>query len=170
MARKLSQKDVIERIKDIHGDKYDLSKLVYINRRTKVILICNIHGEFSTTTEQLFRGQGCYTCGKKQSSDNRRTPFEDFVINAKIIHGEKYKYYPDSYIKSTSLTKINCNEHGDFEQRPSEHINQKQGCPICCRNSQTEKRKLSNEEFLSKANIIHKEKYSYPNLKTQDQR
>jgi hypothetical protein len=110
MARKLTQADIVERIKEVHGDKYDLSKVNYINRRTKVTLICSIHGEFNTTTEQLFRGQGCYICGKKQSSDNRRTFFDDFVKNAKVIHGEKYKYYPETYIKSSALTKINCNE------------------------------------------------------------
>jgi hypothetical protein len=165
MARKLTQADIVERIKEVHGDKYDLSKVNYINRRTKVTLICSIHGEFNTTTEQLFRGQGCYKCGKKQSSDKRRTFFEDFVKNAKAIHGEKYKYYPETYIKSSALTKINCKEHGDFEQKPSDHLNQKQGCPVCGRISQTEKRKFSNEEYIQKANTIHRKKYSYPNLK-----
>ena len=39
MGRKLTTKDVIQGIIEVHGDKYDLSRLVYVNRRTKVEVI-----------------------------------------------------------------------------------------------------------------------------------
>ena len=37
---------VIAKAKKIHGDKYDYSEAIYINRLTKIIIICKIHGEF----------------------------------------------------------------------------------------------------------------------------
>jgi len=39
MASKLTQEEVIKRIKKIHKDKFDLSKVVYVNKRTKIIII-----------------------------------------------------------------------------------------------------------------------------------
>lgn len=63
--RKLTTEEVKKRIIEIHGDRYDLSKIVYKNRRSKVKLVCNEHGGWMTTTEQLYRGQGCPTCGGK---------------------------------------------------------------------------------------------------------
>jgi hypothetical protein len=36
----------IEKAKKIHFDKYDYSKVNYINDRKKIIIICKIHGEF----------------------------------------------------------------------------------------------------------------------------
>lgn len=63
--RKLTTEEVKKRIIEVHGDRYNLSKIKYQNRRTKVEIICNQHGGWMTTTEQLFRGQGCPTCGGK---------------------------------------------------------------------------------------------------------
>ena len=44
--KKMDKKKFIEKSKKIHGDKYDYSKAEYINSKTKVIIICHIHGEF----------------------------------------------------------------------------------------------------------------------------
>ena len=38
--------DFIFHAKETHGDKYDYSKVEYVNSRTKVCIICPIHGEF----------------------------------------------------------------------------------------------------------------------------
>ena len=42
----MNTEDFIERAKDVHGDKYDYSKSEYINKNTKVCIICPEHGEF----------------------------------------------------------------------------------------------------------------------------
>ena len=36
----------IEKAKKAHGDKYDYSKVQYVNAYTKVCIICTEHGEF----------------------------------------------------------------------------------------------------------------------------
>ena len=36
----------IEKAKKVHGDKYDYSKVQYVNAYTKVCIICTEHGEF----------------------------------------------------------------------------------------------------------------------------
>jgi len=41
MSRKLSQKEILERFKKVHGDKYDYSLVEYVNAKTKIKIICN---------------------------------------------------------------------------------------------------------------------------------
>jgi hypothetical protein len=36
----------IIKAKEVHGDKYDYSKVEYVNSSTDVTIICPIHGEF----------------------------------------------------------------------------------------------------------------------------
>jgi len=40
MGRKLTTEKVIERIKEVHGDLYNYTKVDYKNRNTKVVVIC----------------------------------------------------------------------------------------------------------------------------------
>ena len=46
MSKKLTTEEFIEKSKEVHNEKYDYSKVNYINNRTKVCIICPIHGEF----------------------------------------------------------------------------------------------------------------------------
>lgn len=47
----------------MHGDKYDYSKVEYINSHERVCIICPKHGEFSQSATNHLSGQGCYKCG-----------------------------------------------------------------------------------------------------------
>lgn len=38
----------IEKAREIHGDKYDYSKVEYINNKTPVTIICKVHGGIFT--------------------------------------------------------------------------------------------------------------------------
>ena len=162
MGSKLTQEEVIKRIIDIHKDKFDLSKVEYINKRSKIIVICKEHGPWKTSVEQLFRGQGCTICGKKEAAEKRRLSFHNFESKANQIHNNKYIYYKDKYVKSSLETEILCKEHGVFKMLPSVHIGkQKQGCAKCGFISQKNKRKMSLIEFIKKSNVIHSNKYEY---------
>lgn len=53
----------IERAISIHGDKYDYSKVKYQNTRTKVTIICPIHGEWNVLpTNHTTNRSGCAQC------------------------------------------------------------------------------------------------------------
>jgi hypothetical protein len=80
---------------------------------------------------------------------------EEFTIKANIIHNNKYDYSLTEYINSKTKIKIICPDHGIFEQQPNNHISG-QGCPIC-----TGTKKLTTEEFIFKANVVHNNKYDY---------
>jgi len=60
--KKLTTEKFIQKAKEIHGDKYDYSKVNFINTRRNVIIICNKHKEFSKKADSHLRGQGCQMC------------------------------------------------------------------------------------------------------------
>jgi hypothetical protein len=59
----LTNEEFIFKAIKIHGDKYDYSKVNYINRKTVVIIICRIHGEFITKpSSHIVLKTGCQKC------------------------------------------------------------------------------------------------------------
>ena len=63
--KKRTNEEFIEKATLIHGDLFNYSKVNYINDKTKVCIICPIHGEFWQTPNKHLLGQGCYACSKK---------------------------------------------------------------------------------------------------------
>ena len=63
MPRRKTIEDFLREAKLNYGDKYDYSKVNYINTSTKVIIICPDHGEFLKTPYHfLIRKQECREC------------------------------------------------------------------------------------------------------------
>lgn len=60
--QKLSRDKFIKLSKKIHGDKYDYSKVNYIDVKTKVCIICPKHGEFWQTPDNHLHSHGCPNC------------------------------------------------------------------------------------------------------------
>lgn len=60
--QKMTTKSFIERAIAVHGNVYDYTKSVYVNSKTKLIIICSSHGEFLQTPEKHLAGQGCPKC------------------------------------------------------------------------------------------------------------
>ena len=58
--------DFIQKAKEAHGDKYDYSKVIYINSKTPVIIICNVcDNEFKQIRNTHLTGDGgCKECIK----------------------------------------------------------------------------------------------------------
>lgn len=142
----------IEKAKKIHDDRYDYSKVSYINNRTKVCIICPEHGEFWQRPDKHLRGQGCPKCCKK----NRKYTTDEFIKQAMIIHGDLYDYSETEYGKNKKeKVKIICQKHGPFLIAPDSHL-QGSGCKYC-----TVGDIFNTQDFIKKAKIIHKNKYTY---------
>lgn len=117
--------EFIQQAQLIHEDKYDYSKVNYVNTKTKVCIICPEHGEFWQKPAKHLKGQGCPKCiGRHQT-------FEQFLQKARNTHGDYYDYSQSNYINMTTPIKVICPKHGDFEIIPNVHINQKCGCHQC---------------------------------------
>lgn len=62
MSRRLTTEEFINRAKEIHGDKYDYSNVVYVDNKTKVEILCPIHGLWLQTPDVHMHGRGCPQC------------------------------------------------------------------------------------------------------------
>ena len=96
----------------------------------------------------------------------KKSNTEDFIRKAKEIHGDKYDYTPTIYINNRSKVEINCPKHGIFLQKPNDHLSGG-GCKQCGVEQRSQSRSMSIDEFLKRANEIHKGKYDYSNLNYQ---
>ena len=146
----------IEKARQIHNDKYDYSKVNYVNSRTKVCIICPTHGEFWQTPHNHLKGYGCAECGKEKSHLSKITT-EDFIVKSKEIHGNKYDYSKACYKTCDTKVCIICPEHGEFWQTPSNHINGS-GCPKCANEKRKNTLLKDTKLFIDAATLIHGEK------------
>ena len=147
----------IKKAKKIHGNKYDYSKVKYVNSKTKVCIICPEHGEFWQTPSSHLNGHGCKKCfdmGKRGKS--RQHDINWFIEKAQKIHGDKYDYSKVEYKTISTKVCIICPKHGEFWQTPSLHIWSKNGCDKCGGTY-----KSNTDEFIEKAKKIHGNKYDY---------
>jgi hypothetical protein len=55
---------------------------------------------------------------------------EEFIRKAKAKHGDRYDYSKTVYVKSKEKVCITCKVHGEFLQRPNDHLKGK-GCKKC---------------------------------------
>ena len=117
--------DFIKKAREVHGDKYDYSKVNYVKNSTKVCIICPEHGEFWQIPSNHLKGFGCPKC-----TNNHHYTTEEWIQNAKEVHGDRYDYSKVNYTNRKAKVCIICPEHGEFWQRGGDHLNG-QGCPGC---------------------------------------
>ena len=147
--------EFIEQAKQVHGDKYDYSKVEYVNNSTKVCIICPKHGEFWQSPNSHLQGNGCSKCGIKKMKKNRTLKNVDFLEKARKVHGHKYDYSKVNYTHSHKKICIICPKHGEFWQKPSSHL-EGSGCPKCADNQP-----ITKEEFIKRSIEKHGNKYDY---------
>ena len=68
------------------GDKYDYSKVEYINAKTKVCIICPEHGEFWQTPNDHLNHHGCKKCHFDNIKNILSDSTENFIKKARDIH------------------------------------------------------------------------------------
>ena len=155
----INLENAIEEAKKNHNNKYDYSKIVYKNWKSKVCIICPEHGEFWQTLYNHKNGEGCPICGKISASLKLSDTTEKFIEKAKEIHGNRYDYSKVEYINNHTKVCIICPEHGEFWQTPANHLNGCD-CPKCKNNF-----KSNTEQFIEKAQQTHCNKYDYSKVK-----
>jgi len=136
-TKKYTTQEWINLATKVHGDKYDYSKTVYQGIDNKVAILCKKHGEFKQSPNVHLNGSGCPQCAWDEASErgNKFTK-EEFVNRANIVHNYKYNYGKTIYTgmninRGDEKIIITCPKHGDFSQRPGDHIYNQNGCPKC---------------------------------------
>lgn len=144
----------LEKAIRVHGNKYDYSKVEYVNNRTKVCIICPEHGEFWQVPYTHTKGFGCSKCGGKNKMN-----INDFIEKSIGIHENKYRYDNVVYRNCDTKVEIICPIHGPFMVTPHHHLNGV-GCSKCSGNYS-----YNNEEIIKLFAKVHNDKYDYSNVK-----
>lgn len=170
-TKRLTTKEFIKRAKEIHGDKYDYSKVDYVNNRTKVCIICPKHGEFWQCPKQHFRGQGCPECGKFAKREHKKIKprgklytNEEFISILKNIYGNKYDYSKVDYHGIHKPVTLICQKHGEFTKTGNALINKKSGCSKCNLEKRNKNSSLGRELFVKRANDVFHNHFDYSNV------
>lgn len=188
--RRLNTERFIEEARKIHGDKYDYSLVEYTKAETRVKIVCPKHGVFEQIPHSHLSGRGCRQCFNERYPQLRWRTTEQFIEDARKIHGDKYDYSKTKYMGRNNNIIITCPIHGNFKQKADSHL-LGYGCPKCgtlkavrhiaLKNSESliEKYEIENMKqakkifatlFFDKAKRTHKNKYDYSQAKYVDSR
>lgn len=141
------QEDIINQFREVHGDRYDYSKVNYQTMNHKVIIICKIHGEFQQYPYVHRRGSGCKQCATDEKAKSQMTPLKEVLKQFKRVHGDTYDY---SKVDPTAKKfTIICRKHGEFKQSRTSHIKYRTPCPIC-RKDVPQTNQFSSESYREK--------------------
>lgn len=154
--RSLNFDDFVKKCLIIHNNKYNYSKSKFKTTKDKIIIICNMHGEFTQRVSSHLSGNGCRKCQLKNASHTK----EIFIKKADKIHNYKYNYDNINYKNQSTKIKIKCSIHDFFMQLPSCHLSGR-GCPKCKSDKIKNLKRMPLSTFILRANKIHKNKYDY---------
>ena len=98
-----------------HGNKYDYSKVKYINAHNKVTITCKIHGDFSQNPQSHKKGGICPECYNEREIVSI-IPINEIINRFKLKHRDRYDYSKVIYKNTHRKVKIICKDHGVFEQ------------------------------------------------------
>lgn len=95
----------LEKANQTHKDTYDYSQSSYVSMKTKVKILCKLHGIFEQTPDKHIRGQGCPTCSKLTSKICGYSR-EDFVESSYRSNIKPYLYIIKCFDESEMFYKI----------------------------------------------------------------
>lgn len=124
-------KRYIHNMSEKNGPKYDYSESVYIGRHKPITIRCKKHGYFTLDAGSHLSGAGCRECRSENITAPNKKDSEKFIRDAVKKYGNFFDYSNVLYENCKIKVKIVCPVHGEFEQTPDAHLQQKYGCPFC---------------------------------------
>lgn len=148
----------LDKCKEVHGDKYDYSNVVFETSGDKIEIGCKIHGNFIQMMLKHLKGQGCPKCA--MYIRKKRNTLEHFITRSNEKHNNQYDYSKVELKTVQDKVAIICKKHGEFLQTPGSHMRGR-GCPSCYEKLRGNSQKFNRGIFIERAKIIHGDKYDY---------
>ncbi len=125
--RASNTEEFIAKARSIHGGKYDYSKVKYVDSRTKVLIICPIHGEYWQRPDIHLSGSMCPKC----VNESKTNTLEYYIELSKKKHGDKYDFSRAVYLGSRYEIEIHCKDCGNVFYSTPLNLIKGQGCRMC---------------------------------------
>jgi very-short-patch-repair endonuclease len=152
-----TKNEFVKKANEKHLYFYNYSKVKYINNKTKITIICPIHGEFNQQPKHHLRGSGCSKCAVEKNAKKLRVDREYYLNKFKEIYEDKYDYSSFKYENPFVNINVICRKHGSFFVSPNNHLNKKSGCPKCA----SSKGENEIESFLVENKILFERQKSF---------
>lgn len=164
-SKRGTTEEFIAKALTIHQQKYNYDEVIYKDFHTKVKIICTTHGSFFQAPAQHLAGQGCRDCGIEKRTRAQAKGQTDFIQEIRAIFGSDYDYKNIRYLNAHKPVELICKKpgHGSFHRPPVDLI-KGNGCQICGYERSSQVQRLTNEEFVQRAEKQHNGLYTYPNL------
>ena len=128
----------IEEAIAIHGDKYDYSKVNYVNSKTEINIICRTHGVFSQLPSEHLAGKGCKWCFGQGGFHILNTLAHCYPELAKewdYEHLGNKGLTPDDVVITDNINeywwKCNNGKPHSYHAKISYRISRNSGCAVC---------------------------------------
>jgi very-short-patch-repair endonuclease len=148
MPRPWSRSKFIELAELKHTPRFDYSQVEECITRSKVTIICKLHGPFLQRPACHLRGKvGCKDCNGVYDTLS-------FIKKSESVFGKRYDYSSSVYKSQKIPIVIICPKHGQFEMLSSNHF-RGNGCHACKADDKWK------PNFTSKAHLLHHGRYDY---------
>ena len=98
-TKRSTTKQLIDKSRHIHGDRYDYSLVDYKNNKTKVKIICPIHSVFDQRPDGHLNGDGCRKC---------------YVLNTRTKMVDSLSVDDGAYIDDDDTINCKCHYCGKY--------------------------------------------------------
>jgi hypothetical protein len=172
-TKRKTQSQIIKKFKEIWGNRYDYSKVKYVNSTIKVEIICMVHGHGSFPMRPNHHGRkknpsGCPKC---YYQSNRMT-LDEFLKRSQEKHRGTCDYSLFTTLPAVGeKVPIICTIHNlTFSQDPKSHAKGHTGCKECERLKQSGRQEdrgeikthqKLNQDFIQYAQKEHGDLYKY---------
>lgn len=164
----------IEKANAKHNNYFDYSQFEYVNAKTKSIIICPQHGEFTQNPDKHLNSTypcpECLAIHRKESAVNRRPVCKrEAITKEEYLHRFFARHRDSIYVLDLSNYRtstdgevvLTCPEHGQSTYNPRSLLISKYACKECANKGKAEAKTKGFDEFIADANEVHNNKYTY---------
>ena len=151
----------IEKSKEVHGDRYDYSKVNYAGNDKPVEIVCSEHGSFFQAPCSHYSGSGCPDCIRRNFKS--LTSLLGSIDPYLSTRWELLSTHNEVGFKIVDKVKVLCKEHNEvFESNFFYLLKRKSCCDVTRYEMVGESQKIDSYVYKTLILEVHGETYEYP--------
>lgn len=153
--KKLTRDEALKRMGDRHPH-LNFTRFEFTSPVSKSDVVCNDHGLFLSSYQELMRSTGCPTCWQCQRGGRYAVSEAEFIQRSAATHNGFYGYESCGYKGVAREVAITCPKHGVFRQLAGLHMNGR-GCRRCWAENLTPSNTLTHAEYIARVSPLQAE-------------